>query len=707
MGRSHVLRRHGKVRPHEWHSRDRMFDLSLERIPEVVLMIILFSLSLFQLDYVDQQTDNSFKNAPLAYVNKTGMCQGYSCTDESVLNGGDGHNYYTAVITYMESDEYYDAKKNYDSLTQNGTATYMLGRLIDSHGIGVPYKPSKSRKKFRSMDFIQYLSRFGVFTKNICPDQNSFTECCPSPESEPCGGAEMLTLSDLPWFHATTHNYVAPLYPPSEAKCHPDATYLLQFLFSMGSMEQICELSINNPAQKPSQTPEKEWESTQRKSKEVCGRAPAISNSDLRICSTFCCAAARVAQSSIQARYICGSGAGLTHAMFIISNLLMVLIFMAPALSAIFPFWLMGYSHISLMLYRTTGFKSYIPDPRFHAPAEVFLTDGGHIDNSGAFPLLRRKCQTILAVDSDKTRRCNSLYLLMELSRRRLDCAWMVPAKEEATVDPIDYMLDFRLPRARYVGHGEEAAADHEALLAREAATRELMLGDVEIDDPKLNSKWRKQALKQLISHVRSRNGHSYVYFMDEKSLALAFKHYPFLKEDLKICQSLEKKFMKDLDVHENFLPTVVIENETLRHFVHFVVRYNDGVMCNFYFIRGEHSPEDLADVHAELSQYEPSKAPWTTLGDYPYNSTLGEGYTWAHVNAYAEYCRKSLKSAWLHGLKDQVNSSQVMLEDDAEKVDDLEMKDGFEPDFEVPELQYKPDTKPNGGANGSAIAQV
>jgi len=36
MGRSHVLRRHGKVRPHEWHSRDRMFDLSLERIPEVV-----------------------------------------------------------------------------------------------------------------------------------------------------------------------------------------------------------------------------------------------------------------------------------------------------------------------------------------------------------------------------------------------------------------------------------------------------------------------------------------------------------------------------------------------------------------------------------------------------------------------------------------------------------------------------------------------
>jgi hypothetical protein len=53
----------------------------------------------------------------------------------------------------------------------------------------------------------------------------------------------------------------------------------------------------------------------------------------------------------------------------------------------------------------------------------VYITDGGHTENSGVFELLRRRCSTIIAIDSeaDSERLFNNIVYVMELARSRLD----------------------------------------------------------------------------------------------------------------------------------------------------------------------------------------------------------------------------------------------------------------------------------------------
>jgi hypothetical protein len=56
-------------------------------------------------------------------------------------------------------------------------------------------------------------------------------------------------------------------------------------------------------------------------------------------------------------------------------------------------------------------------------PRDVFLTDRGHIENLGIYELLRRRCETIIAVDGDADPDMNVL-LLGATAKVREDRSW-------------------------------------------------------------------------------------------------------------------------------------------------------------------------------------------------------------------------------------------------------------------------------------------
>jgi len=596
MGRSHTLRRHGKYKPTELHDANRYFDISMPRIPEMLLIISICSLSLAQYFVLEDSITKNFENAPTATVSKNGICYGEECNKDP-WEVAAHESYTTNVITYR-------------------------------------YRKADGTMGFRTRDWLSYVSRYGgdfiafyqeeIYTGSapilpdwssqtldiegaLCADQYDFTKC-----SRP-----YTSIQNVDWFvKNNVHSAVYPLWPPNKMKCYNQLSYqeIAQFFFGYYNT-----------------------------------RAHAAGTSqNTRPCTTGCCLAAQLYQSLIVARYACGTAASLTLAMFSVTVAILVVVFFAPPFSAFrVARWIM-YSQLQMVIFRMVGFRAHIPDPFRHPPSEVFLTDGGHIDNSGAFPLIKRKCKAIVSVDSDLTRECSTIYVLMEVTRRRLGASWHVCDTEMATVDPQDYLLDFRLPRARYVGMGEAPAANPDELLLRERKARNLMLGSE-------HPHWRSAALKQLVSHVRVRDGHAYLYFMTDATLLEAFLEFPELRENFRIAQSIDSD--KGL-MEEDFLSTEVMHTETLRHSAHFKVRYSNGATGDVFYLRGETAPEDLREVRGFLKDYEPATHIYTTIGQYPSHSTLGEGYTWAHIDAYAKFSHKSTQHAWDHGLKELVEST-------------------------------------------------
>ena len=53
-------------------------------------------------------------------------------------------------------------------------------------------------------------------------------------------------------------------------------------------------------------------------------------------------------------------------------------------------------------------------------PQRLFLTDGGHVENFGLFPLLHQRCQEIVMVDAESSSECKSLRYALDLGRKVL-----------------------------------------------------------------------------------------------------------------------------------------------------------------------------------------------------------------------------------------------------------------------------------------------
>lgn len=610
MGRPVELRRFHKWRSWGWRDKQGMVNVTLQRLPELFLIGTIFVLSISQILTLKGQVDDNFSGAPIAFVDDNGVCTGFECSEDGAASSIAG-SHYAASVTFLSgfpaalsfnfkgADDLWNYKHWQGYLNSNSSFT------------------TGSTTHVTTMDFMQYMSRYNIHNDaNLCNNQDKFVQSV----SE-CQAGGLRTLSSVPWFANTTRKYITPLYSYTDIQCR-EASFL---------------------------------EIYRQMTKEYGGK-----------CTTYCCTSASIAVAVVQARFVCGPVKTLVITIFVFLATMIIVYFGWPSFTAITPIWSLGFSHLANLMSRTLGFVLVIPFPDKHPPPEIFLTDGGHFEDSGAFPLLKRKVKTIVAVCSDPTRVCTDMYELIKLSRHYLGCSWGVGGKHMRSVDPWDSMLDFRLPRARFIGMGLESCGDPDELMARERRARDLMMGveawrtiealEEALDDDHVLL-WTKLAMRQYVSHIRVHRGHIYLYFKTDECCLKAFLQFPSIRKNFKICQSIEDT--SGLSIEDDFLESEVMRKETLRHSIRFSVRYNDNTHGDFFFLRGETSPEDLVTVHASLKPYEPRNLPWTTLSLYPHHELPAEGFTWPHIDAYAEFSKISMQHAWDHGLKEMIVSNR------------------------------------------------
>jgi len=128
-----------------------------------------------------------------------------------------------------------------------------------------------------------------------------------------------------------------------------------------------------------------------------------------------------------------------------------IMVFLAPAFPNTWPFRSVLFSPFLLSLNRLVGAHLVFGQGKKGDAPQVFLADGGHIDNSAVLPLLRRRRTTIIAVDASPDRELASIRTLLFISSQELECVWRPPAYETESDDVEQYLKDFGLPRARFV----------------------------------------------------------------------------------------------------------------------------------------------------------------------------------------------------------------------------------------------------------------
>jgi len=616
MGRSHLLRTWGNQETWECKMKNRILEFSIRRVTEACMVCLMMSLSIYHYYRVDSIVQDNFSLAPIGYVNQSGFCVGAADCKQDGKMMYDASSYYTAVVTFEDTH----------------------------HG-------------YKTLDWMQYITRHPPTDQVLCDKatQDSMVT--------PCTTASRISLNDMEWFSTPLQHVTWPIGQGENGS---------------GECQTLTYKQLYKTIQ--SQYPH----------------------------GTQGLYAALMTHAIIEGRHMCTDIADLNIVLFTMCIYLFGVAILAPSFSKFGIFRSMLYSHTMQVIRRGLNLVSVVPSLRLYPPPEVFLTDGGHIDNTGAYPLLARQCSLILALDSDPTRECSSFYILRDLARLKLGCQFYTPPEETATVDPDDMFLDFRLPRCRVVctdsNKGEEKdgndlpkTTDEDELIRRFEWVSNAMRGidpniwqpgDVlEKGNPPFYNMVKRdgheeqvketELVKGLISHARIRDGHVYVYFMTDASLKVAFESYNHIRNNFRICQAVED-MTGELDIKEHpehFLDSLTMRAETLRHSVHLHVKYSNGNRGDMYYLRAECDPDDLEKVHKYLADYDPTPGvPWTTMGRYPSHSTMGEGYTWRHINAYAELANTATQHAWASGLKDHLAEAAL---GDIEAIEKMRGHDG------------------------------
>ena len=112
----------------------------------------------------------------------------------------------------------------------------------------------------------------------------------------------------------------------------------------------------------------------------------------------------------------------------------------ALALLGVYVFWSMmpahsfaAPSHSLFVRQALQMFRVLYEGPTNKAPGSyVYLSDGGHLENTGVFQLLRQQCDMIIMLDSgsDKTGGCEDLKAALDWARNELNCAF-APCDED------------------------------------------------------------------------------------------------------------------------------------------------------------------------------------------------------------------------------------------------------------------------------------
>jgi len=663
-------------------------NLTWQRIPEIFITATIFSLSLWQMLDLNNDIADNFAGAPIAVVDKYGSCFGQTCYDSSTNSLISNH--YVAAVTYVDGPTEQVMNMHKDMFVTN-SSDFMQHFFPTDGNFGsaaerpleqltyVPNTATKSnynRFTIRTVDYTRFLTKEGPEARLLCPDQFNFAQSV----QECLDSGTLQTLKEQAWYSQTKRDYVYPIDSFWDMNCQSGSYDDIMTLFQSGHgwMTGTVKSTTDPKGTWPHIPTTSAFYNTQGSNGENVDYATFTFNSTYSHgkCETKCCAVAHMAYAVIAARFACGNVPALACTIVVMLAIMIVAYFIWPAFSALSAVRIIGFSHLATMMHRTLGFILVIPHPDKHPPPEVFLTDGGHFEDLGAFPLIKRKVKCIVGVCSDPTRVCTDMYELMRISRQFLGCGWSVNDGSNAAVDPWDAMLDFRLPRARYVGMGVAVAKNKEELMERERKARSLMLGEQEHHRglPNVEGKeglqkwgmkkfggsqveWQQASVRQLVSHVKCHHGHAYLYFMSDDTLRTAFLEFESIRDNFRICQSIEKpEGVPD----GYFLDSDVMRAETLRHSLSFTMTFNDGNRGDFFFLRGETSPDDLATVRAHLKPYEPCDLAWTTLSLYPGHALPAEGFTWPHIDAYAEFSKISMQHAWENGLSSKIRKHKL-----------------------------------------------
>jgi len=373
-----------------------------------------------------------------------------------------------------------------------------------------------------------------------------------------------------------------------------------------------------------------------------------------------CRIAAYMARSIVYGRFKCFNGGAiwvLGDLLLYFTCLMMTIAYFSPCLPrASILRWAL-YCKVFQLVLRFMRHHSVIADPATSSVPEVFLADGGHLDNTGIIALLKRQCKCILAVDAERGRSCASIYKIVENAKEFVQCGFSLPEHEQKFTGSFEeMMLDFRLPRARYVGHDGSSAqkAGELELVKRFKQVRRLMSG-WELSDQGTMQRVQEDAslLKRLMSHCRKRDGHVYLYFKDDRSVCSAYHRFEFIRKNFKLCQAVDDP--KEKLKPEYYLDGDVIRSETVRNVVHLKVHYSNRMVGDVYILRGELGPKDIEMTREKLKKWE---TPFATKGKFPAHSTgIGEGHSWEHMDEYAKYAIQSAEQAW-SGIPDPLEDS-------------------------------------------------
>jgi len=504
----------------------------------------------------------------------------------------------------------------------------------------------------KPISWLNYLARFADTDRILCPTQNSWN----SPPND-CHGT-LRTLRDQAWYSETKRWFAIPRTNQQENftpwKWEKDWNvntweHTTCVHWSYQRLNQLVRSKIPDLHKGASET---------RRGELHEGASEVARPHNCSWC-TACHEVAYMSRAIVYGRFKCydeGEGRGIiiqigTFVLYF-TLICFCICYIAPAFPGTWWCRWALFSKFFQLITRSMRHNIVVSNPTESGVPEVFLADGGHLDNSAILPLLKRQCKCIIAVDGEGGRKCSTVYQMISQSRRFANCSFSIPHIETRIAGSFeDMMLDFKLPRARYTGDGMARARNNEELFERMRKVRLLMTGRGRFPcggeggsgfTVKLLQKGG-EIMKRLTTHHRVRDDHVYIYFKDDKSVCTAFKRFDFINENFKVCQYVDDP--KGKLKPEWYLPEDVIRAQTVRNVMHLKVHYTNGEVGDIYILRGEMGPETIAEKREMLKKWE---TVFATKGKFPNHATgIGEGHSWEHMNAYAEYARLSAEQAW------------------------------------------------------------
>jgi len=134
-----------------------------------------------------------------------------------------------------------------------------------------------------------------------------------------------------------------------------------------------------------------------------------------------------------------------------------VLIFAVPLAITLFTLVLFNYlpkrSPHDLMIYRYLALLLQLVDIKNTWPHYLFLSDGGHLENLGILPLLRRRCKRIFICDGsqDVKGTCDELFKSLRLAEERLYCSFLALDSDDSATKYIANNFIANPNRGRFV----------------------------------------------------------------------------------------------------------------------------------------------------------------------------------------------------------------------------------------------------------------